>query len=175
MAADAFLPARHREMLRALAAVQVFAAAYGIALVVMALWRQPVLGASSAGFFLVTAYLGLAVFAGVELWRMRRRGGTLSVVVQALQVPLFILPAMSWEVYLGAKVAVGLKVGCSTMPFGLHASLDVDTVVALHLWPDTSCVYVACNLPALAALWVLHRALEGPDSVGAAGGSGRVS
>lgn len=65
-------------------------------------------------------FYALAVLAGILLWKMRKSGKILSIVIQALQTPIFAVTGLNYLVNLGLGVPLYLGSTGTGISFGLN-------------------------------------------------------
>ena len=61
-------------------------------------------------FLLFTALFALTVWAGHLLWRDKERGYKLSILIQALQIPVLMTKILMYEFIAGFQFAIGMQV-----------------------------------------------------------------
>ena len=155
------LPYRYRKPLLVIAALQIVVGLYSLFVAFVRIPGWDLNDTSILLAFLLVCYFALSVFAGYELWQMKRRGGTLSVVVQALQVPFIISPPLVWKLVLGPQFIVDFQFWCNSKPFDLHFEIGIGSTW-LAWQSGVDCWSMGVNLIAVVTVWLLYRALESP-------------
>lgn len=103
---------------------------------------------------LLLSMISFAFWAGVELWRGKRRGLNLSIICQALQIPLLIGSALSYKYLIGPHFVVGYFPG--------QSPVFINILSEAFIYVNTSGIDFGfgINLLALAFLIVLMRTSE---------------
>ena len=67
---------------------------------------------------LLISLFSLPIWAGLEMWRGKPRGLTLSIVCQSLQIPLLLGSAFSYKYLVGLHFVIGYFPGQGPISFG---------------------------------------------------------
>lgn len=125
---------------------------------------------------LALAGAGVSLLAGLWLWRDHRRGRSLSVLVQAVQVPHIMLPGLvGFSIALGLKLVIGFgrkpPIVSSAVHFLLIGGRNMNGFYLVLSGGGGEAPYLGVNVLALAALAALVSAyLKPASSIDAAAG-----
>lgn len=107
------------------------------------------------GLFIALGTLGL--LAGIGLFRSSKLAWRGSLLVQLLQIPVFLIGTIQYRPGLGAFVPLGVNIPATGNVSALFEfTLGVDFIVSARALNDQP--YVAVNLAALGCLMILLRA-----------------
>jgi hypothetical protein len=145
---------------RIIALVEILGGLAGLGTIAPQIYRDSAIMSLTQGLVLLAAVLLFlaCIAAGGLLWRRRRTGYVLSLVVQALQIPIIYTAALIYHFHIGARLVVTLSAtsqatattpsyGVGVDPFQglLSLGLYLDTglsgaIIGVNLLPVVLCV-----------------------------------
>lgn len=99
-------------------------------------------------------FFALAFYAGVRLWRGERSGARLSLILQAVQVPIVAIGTLRYELFVGFQMGVLLEWPIVRMIVAPGGGFDVSLN---HSYGEVRPFSIGVNLIALVSAFYLAR------------------